>query len=89
MLNFVSEKLAVPQKDGEKKFLPQNHSRPKIVENLSIHKVVPKNGKSKTGDKIKRQKKVQQSEKMTKKIVEEDDDVLQGVVVIKIVGKLS
>ena len=90
MLNFVSEKLPVPQKDGEKKFLPQNHSRrPKIVENLSIHKVVPKNGESKTGDQVKRQKKVQQSEKMTKKIVEEDDDVLQGVVVIKIVGKLS
>ena len=69
--------------------MPQNHSRPKIVQNLSIQKVVTKNGKSKTGDKIKRQKKVEQSEKMTKKFVEEDDDVLQGVVVIKIVGKLS
>ena len=55
---------------------------------MSIPKVVPKNGESKTGDQVKRQKKVQQSEKMTKKIVE-DDDVLQGVVVIKIVGKLS
>ena len=89
MLNSVSEKLTVPQKDVKKKFLPQNHSTPKIVQNLSIQKVVPKNGKSKTGDKIKRQKKVEQSEKMTKKFVEEDDDVLQGVVVIKIVGKLS
>ena len=69
MLNFVSEKLPVPQKDVKEKFLPQNHSTPKIVQNLSIQKVVPKNGESKTGDQVKRQKKVQQSEKMTKKLL--------------------
>ena len=92
MLNFVPEKLTNNfQKDVAKISLPQNHSRPKIVKNLKkIPKVVHKNGKNKTLDEVKPKRKIQQTEKMSKEFVDkEDEDVLQGVVVIKIVGKLS